>query len=402
MGVGVNTGETLIGNIGSKEKFGYDVLGDTVSTTARLEGQTKNYGVLLIIGPNTAELVRDEYAVTELDCIAVKGKQQGLKIYTVGCETEQHRQFLEFYYSGEWKKALILLEDLKNNNSMAATTEVEKKTNDSVIKNSVVTNALEELLNEKESKTKQEAKVNRWQLTSNVAPIFLGSISNGSAIDPVLDNNSKTYNTSVGFGLGVSYSATSKLSVRTGLNKVNMSYNTNDIMFFASIESRGLKNVSPTRSSAMMEIHSMVSSNNSVGSTSENGMLPFESALVQQNTGYLNQEIGYLEMPLEMTYALIDKKFGLKVIGGFSTLLLQENAITVVSDNNSMLLGEANNLNNIHFSTNLGIGIKYGFMKSFEFNVEPMVKYQLNTFSTNGGDFKPYFFGIYSGVSYKF
>ena len=117
MGVGVNTGETLIGNIGSKEKFGYDVLGDTVSTTARLEGQTKNYGVLLIIGPSTAELVRDEHAVTELDCIAVKGKQQGLKIYTVGCETEEHRQFLEFYYSGEWKKALILLENLKNNNS---------------------------------------------------------------------------------------------------------------------------------------------------------------------------------------------------------------------------------------------------------------------------------------------
>ena len=116
MGVGVNTGETLIGNIGSKEKFGYDVLGDTVSTTARLEGQTKNYGVLLIMGPNTAELVGDEHAVTELDCIAVKGKQQGLKIYTVGCETEEHKQFLKFYYAGEWKNALILLENLKNNN----------------------------------------------------------------------------------------------------------------------------------------------------------------------------------------------------------------------------------------------------------------------------------------------
>lgn len=296
----------------------------------------------------------------------------------------------------------INLEDLKNNNSMATTTEVEKKTNDSVIKNSVVTNALEELLNEKESKTKQEAKVNRWQLTSNVAPIFLGSISNGSAIDPVLDNNSKTYNTSVGFGLGVSYSATSKLSVRTGLNKVNMSYNTNDIIFFASIESRGLKGVTPNRSSAMMEIHSAISNNNSVNSASENAMLPFESALSQQNTGYLNQEIGYLEMPLEMTYMLVNKKFGLKVIGGFSTLLLQENAITVVSDNNSMLLGEANNLNNIHFSTNLGLGIKYGFMKSFEFNVEPTFKYQLNTYSSGSGDFKPYIFGIYSGVSYKF
>ena len=116
MGVGVNTGETLIGNIGSKEKFGYDVLGDTVSTTARLEGQTKNYGVLLIMGPNTAELVGDEHAVTELDCIAVKGKQQGLKIYTVGCETGEHKQFLKFYYAGEWKNALILLENLKEKN----------------------------------------------------------------------------------------------------------------------------------------------------------------------------------------------------------------------------------------------------------------------------------------------
>jgi adenylate cyclase len=114
--VGVNTGETLIGNIGSKEKFGYDVLGDTVSTTARLEGQTKNYGVLLIMGPRTAELVGDEHAVTELDCIAVKGKQQGLKIYTVGCETEEHKQFLKFYYAGDWQNALILLENLKNDN----------------------------------------------------------------------------------------------------------------------------------------------------------------------------------------------------------------------------------------------------------------------------------------------
>jgi len=48
-GLGINTGQTLIGNIGSKDRFGYDVLGDSVSLTARLEGQTKNYGVLIII-----------------------------------------------------------------------------------------------------------------------------------------------------------------------------------------------------------------------------------------------------------------------------------------------------------------------------------------------------------------
>ena len=109
MGAGVNTGETLIGNIGSKEKFGYDVLGDSVSTAARLEGQTKSYGVLLIIGPNTAELIKDEIPVMELDCIAVKGKTIGLKIYTPEKSTVEHEKFLDFYYKGQWKKALAII-----------------------------------------------------------------------------------------------------------------------------------------------------------------------------------------------------------------------------------------------------------------------------------------------------
>jgi adenylate cyclase len=114
MGAGVNTGETLIGNIGAKTKFGYDVLGDSVSTAARLEGQTKAYGVLLIIGPKTAELVQDTYSVFELDSIAVKGKTEPLIIYAVETETEQHRQFLELYYQGQWKKALALIPLCKN------------------------------------------------------------------------------------------------------------------------------------------------------------------------------------------------------------------------------------------------------------------------------------------------
>jgi adenylate cyclase len=109
MGAGVNTGETLIGNIGAKTKFGYDVLGDSVSTAARLEGQTKAYGVLLIIGPRTAELVRDEIPVFELDCIAVKGKTIGLNIYAVEQETQEHRDFLKLYYGGDWKRALTLI-----------------------------------------------------------------------------------------------------------------------------------------------------------------------------------------------------------------------------------------------------------------------------------------------------
>jgi len=114
MGAGVNTGETLIGNIGAKSKFGYDVLGDSVSTAARLEGQTKAYGVLLIIGPNTAEYVKDDFPVVWLDNIAVKGKTIGLDIYTVGHTVSyKHEEFKKEYLRGNWTAALKWARELE-------------------------------------------------------------------------------------------------------------------------------------------------------------------------------------------------------------------------------------------------------------------------------------------------
>ena len=113
MGAGVNTGETLIGNIGAKSKFGYDVLGDSVSTAARLEGQTKSYGVLLIIGPKTAELVKDDFPVVWLDNIAVKGKTIGLDIYAIGKTIGyKHEEYKKEYLRGNWTKALKWAKEL--------------------------------------------------------------------------------------------------------------------------------------------------------------------------------------------------------------------------------------------------------------------------------------------------
>jgi adenylate cyclase len=112
MGAGVNTGQTLIGNIGANERYGYDVLGDSVSTAARLEGQTKGYGVLLVIGPDTAEKVKHVYDVAQLDCIAVKGKTIGLHIYAIAKVGELHQKYLDAYYDGDWKEAMKLCRDL--------------------------------------------------------------------------------------------------------------------------------------------------------------------------------------------------------------------------------------------------------------------------------------------------
>jgi adenylate cyclase len=109
MGLGINTDSVVVGNMGSTQRFDYTCLGDGVNLAARLEGQSKNYGVLIVLGPRTAEQIRDEIAVFELDCIAVKGKTVGVKIYTVGREHDNHRKFLDAYYSGDWTKALSRL-----------------------------------------------------------------------------------------------------------------------------------------------------------------------------------------------------------------------------------------------------------------------------------------------------
>ena len=119
MGAGVNTGETLIGNIGAKSKFGYDVLGDSVSTAARLEGQTKSYGVLLIIGPKTAEYCKDDFPVVWLDNIAVKGKTVGLDIYTVGNTiAHMHEEYRKEYTRGNWKAAIKWAKMMVNNDEV--------------------------------------------------------------------------------------------------------------------------------------------------------------------------------------------------------------------------------------------------------------------------------------------
>jgi len=122
VGVGLNTGTCVVGNMGSDLRFDYSVLGDTVNLASRLEGQTKEYGFRIIIGSKTAAAVKDKFAILELDNIMVKGKKEPEVVYAIigRADTAKSGDFLKMraltgemltcYRNRDWEGALAAIE----------------------------------------------------------------------------------------------------------------------------------------------------------------------------------------------------------------------------------------------------------------------------------------------------
>jgi adenylate cyclase len=114
IGVGIASGDCVVGNMGSLQRFDYSVLGDPVNLASRLEGQTKTYGVPVIVGETTRRLA-PQLALLELDLIAVKGKEEAVRIFALLATSSAeegfrklsacHEEFLAAYRAQEWARA---------------------------------------------------------------------------------------------------------------------------------------------------------------------------------------------------------------------------------------------------------------------------------------------------------
>jgi adenylate cyclase len=125
MGAGINTGLGYIGEMGSTARHSYDVLGDAVSTAARIESKCKEYGCLLLVGGATVDRCKDEFFFLKIDDLAVKGKTVGVAIYTVLdpdvtvaadylLAQEMHNNMHSLYRQQKWNDAIELCEELKD------------------------------------------------------------------------------------------------------------------------------------------------------------------------------------------------------------------------------------------------------------------------------------------------
>ncbi|HET7360356.1 MAG TPA: hypothetical protein VFI78_00315 [Salinimicrobium sp.] len=227
---------------------------------------------------------------------------------------------------------------------------------------------LKKEISEEENNSKDDF-FQRLSLTPTVAAIYFDHSENGNLIDENL-NSKGNGQISFSYGIKVDYKISEKLKLRSGISKVNLDYQMKNLDYFTALSTDF---VNPPLSATT----------------------PPQGSRVESS---LQKNFSFIEIPLEVEYSLIDHKFGVNLIGGVSALFLDENKISLQTENYTPLSGEAKNLNQTSFSLNFGFGLQYNLNSSFLLNFEPMFKYQINTFT----NLNSYYFGFYTGLSYKF
>ena len=240
---------------------------------------------------------------------------------------------------------------------------------------------------------KREEAINyKWSVGAIIAPTTYGSLSKGSMLDSRLENNPREGETNLSYGLQIKNQMNQKSALRFGINRVNVGYNT--------------QNFQVNVIGGVVNIYQLTGID--PGAEIQEGGISLDPRATEffesNDVVTIDQDISYLEIPLEYQYTFINNRFGANLIGGASLMVLDDNRIFAVSESGqSIPVGSSSNLTNLGYTVNLGLGLKYDISKHFQLNLDPMLKIQMNSpenSSTN--NFRPYYFGIFSGLHFKF
>lgn len=260
-------------------------------------------------------------------------------------------------------------------------------------------------------------KKGRWLVGAQVTPEYSISRSNHSqAYASNMINSSSANPVDLGGGVSVEYKKGKRWSLQSGVyysglgqSSGNSSHSNGKDLAYAGIASNNLN------TSVRIDANTSKMIMNSTAGVIEFKNIPFEivmgtnmedkslaSTVIISDARFI-QNFDYIEIPLYLRYTVLDSRFGVEMLGGFSSNLLVGNETYVESSSGKSLVGKTNDMEILNYSGTLGIGMKYGLSKRIFLNVEPRVKYYLNSLNSNSSvTFKPYTIGVFTGLSYQF
>ena len=271
----------------------------------------------------------------------------------------------------------------------AALAQVEKEAKEKAAKNKDKSESEPKSAVEK-SIDRKEAVTYNFAISPYLSALSYGSLTKGSSIDDRLVNNPREAIGTQGYGIRVEYSLSERASFRFGVGVSPLKYRTNN---FQVLNNGGTINVYQFSGLTPTQL--------------EQGGTPTDPEAVAFFNNFdvvtIEQNISYLEIPLDYQYKFINKRIGLSLNPGVSIFILTDNNVFAIADDATRLrIGRETSLNDLSFAFNLGLGGHYNFAKHWRLDVEPTFRYQLNPYSNSLSNFKPYYLGVQFGASYKF
>ncbi|WP_284651476.1 hypothetical protein [Flavobacterium terrisoli] len=265
---------------------------------------------------------------------------------------------------------------LQNNASADKTAEINSKKTDSLVaskKENKKKTLKPEEKKEKDS-TKTDPGFTKFYVDTFVSPTHYGYFSNFSTLDKDLNANATSTDIEMNYGFGLSYQLTEKVLIRIGYSRIKLNYTTKDAIIDTA-------NYSGIKYKPGINNQSILAASNGA------------------ETMDITQNITYTEIPLEMRYRFLDKKFGMHAIVGFSFVIRNDDTVTIKTDNGyTQNIGRTKGLLETSVSTNIGFGVDYKIFNKTTFFLEPTLNYQAISFEKS--DYKPYYFGLHIGFRY--
>ncbi|MEQ3654852.1 MAG: hypothetical protein ABNH00_03205 [Dokdonia sp.] len=237
---------------------------------------------------------------------------------------------------------------------------------------------------------RKEAVTYNFSVSTYTSLLSYGSLVKGSSIDDRLVDNPREAIATQGYGVRLEYVLNERSGFRFGIGVAPLKYRTNN---FQVLNNGGTINVYQFSGLTPTQL--------------EQGGTPTNPQAVAFFNDYdvvtIEQNISYIELPMDYQYKLINKRVGLSLNPGLSIFILTDNSVfAIANDNTRLRIGRETSLNDLSFAFNLGLGGFYNFAKNWRLDVEPTFRYQLNPYSNNLGNFRPYYIGVQFGATFKF